>query len=172
MPGKQPRQIARAIADDRHRLLGQRREDELALFAVRQRLARVRIDDFRKKMILPDRQPVFGRGIFLRDAGTDDFGQAVEIDRIEAHAALDLGAHGLGPRLGAEQRDAQRRFARVDALAIEFVGDGEQIRRRHRDDVGLEVANELHLPLGEAAADRDDGAAEIFGAVMKARARR
>ena len=62
------------------------------------------------------------------------------------------------------------RFARIEALAIELVGDGKEIRRRHRDDVGLEVADQLDLALGEAAGDRDDRAAEIFGAVMKAQA--
>ena len=119
-------------------------------------------------MILPDRQPILGIGIFLGDAWTDHFRKSVDIDRIEPHAALDFGAHAFGPRLGAEQRDAQRGFARIDALAIELVGDGKQIRRRHRDDVGLEIADQLHLALGETAADRDHRAAEIFGAVMKA----
>ena len=46
----------------------------------------------------------------------------------------------------------------------------QHVARRHRDDVGLEVVDQLHLPLGHAAGDRHHRAAEPFGAVMRAEA--
>ena len=59
-------------------------------------------------MILPNRQSILGRTIFLRHAGTDHFRQPVDIERLEIHSPLDFGTHRLGPRLGAAQRDAER----------------------------------------------------------------
>ena len=41
---------------------------------------------------------------------------------------------------------------------------------RDHDDVRLEVADQHDLPLGHAAGDRDDGAAERLGAVVRAEA--
>ena len=58
----------------------------------------------------------------------------------------------------------------IEALAREFVGDRQHVARRHHDDVGLEILDDLHLPLGHAARHRDDGAAEPLGAVMGAQA--
>ena len=43
----------------------------------------------------------------------------------------------------------------------------QHVARRHRDDVGLEVVDQLHLPLGHAAGNRHHRAAEPFGAVMR-----
>ena len=64
--------------------------------------------------------------------------------------------------------DRERGFARVDALACEFVQDREHVARSHHDDVRLEIGDELHLPFGHAAGDRDHRAAEPLGAVMRA----
>ena len=69
---QQARQVARAIADHRQRFLGERREHELALFALRQHLAGFRIDDLGIEVVLPDREPVLGLDAFLRDARPDD----------------------------------------------------------------------------------------------------
>ena len=51
---------------------------------------------------------------------------------------------------------------------LEFVEDRQHVARCHRDDVGLEVVDQLHLALGHAAGDRHHGAAELFRAVMHA----
>ena len=56
-----------------------------------------------------------------------------------AEALLDLRAHGLGPRLRAEDPDAQRAGARIESLPLELLGDGEHVGRRHHDDVGPEI---------------------------------
>ena len=106
---QQARQVARAIADHRQRFLGERREDQFALLAFRQHLAGLRIDDLRIEVVLPDRQPVLGLDALLRDPGTDDLRQAVDVDRVERGLRLDRVAHRRRPRLGAEDADLQRR---------------------------------------------------------------
>jgi hypothetical protein len=60
-------------------------------------------------------------------------------------------AHRRRPRLGAEDADDSERRARVDALPLHLLGDRQHVRRRHHDDVGLEVENQLHLLLRLAA---------------------
>jgi hypothetical protein len=89
---------------------------------------------------------------------------------VHVQTLLDLGAHLRRPRLRAEDADLQRRRARVDALALHLVEDREHVGGRHHDDLGREVADELHLALGQAARDRDDRAAEPLGAVVGAQA--
>ena len=98
-------------------------------------------------MIFPDDRAILALDAFARDTRADDFRQPIEVERIDAHALLDLGAHHLGPRLCAEDPDPQRAFARVQALTAEFLGDAEHVGRRHHDDVGFEVGDQLHLPL-------------------------
>ena len=150
------------------RLLGQRGEHQLALLAVGQHLAGLGIDHFGIEMILPDVQAVLGLHAFLRHAGADHLRQAVDIGRVHVEGLLDLGAHRVGPGLGAEDAELQRRFARVELLLLELVENRQHVARRHRDDVGLEIVDQLHLPLGHAAGHRHHGAAELFGAVMRA----
>ena len=103
------------------RFLGQRGEHQLALFAVGQHRAGLGIDHLGIEMILPDMQAVLGLDAFLRDAGADHFGQAVDIGGVHVERLLDLGAHRVGPGLGAEDAELQRRFARVEALLLELV---------------------------------------------------
>ena len=73
-------------------------------------------------------------------------------------------AHVVGPRLGAEDPDLQRRGARVDALALHLVDDRQHVRGRDRDDLGLEVADQEHLPLRHPAGHGDHRAPETLGA--------
>ncbi len=167
---QQPRQVAGAVADDRKCFLGQRGENEFALFAVGQHRAGFGIDHFRVEMILPDMQAVFGLDAFLRDAGPDHFGQAVDIGRVHVEPRFDLGAHRIGPGLGAEDAEFQGGLPWVQPLAFELVRDRQHVARRHRDDVGLEVVNQLNLPLGHAAGDRHHGAAQPLRAAMHAEA--
>ena len=57
----------------------------------------------------------------------------------------------------------------VDLLPVELVGDRQHVGRRHHDDVGLEVDDQLHLALSEPAADRDYRGAEMLAAVVRAK---
>ncbi|MNE87715.1 hypothetical protein D3C80_1849490 [compost metagenome] len=59
---------------------------------------------------------------------------------------------------------------RVDALALDLVGQVQHVGRGDHDDVGLEVADQLDLLLGLAAGHRDHGAAQALGAVVGAQA--
>src|SRR6266702_4798728 len=165
---QQPRQVAGAIADHRKGFLGQRGEHQFALLAVRQHRAGLGIDHFGIEMILPDVQAILGLDAFLRDAGADHFGEAVDVGRIHVKRIFDLAAHRIGPGLRAKNADLERALAGVKFLALELIQDRQHVARRHRDDVGPEIVDELDLPLGHAARDRHHGAAELFGAVMHA----
>ena len=121
-------------------------------------------------MVFPDHRAVLGLDAFAGDAGADDFREPIEVDGIDAESRFDFLAHGVGPRLGAVHTDAQRRAARVDALAAEFVGNVEHVGRGDHDDGRLEVADQLHLLFGLPAGHRDHRATELFGAVMGAEA--
>ena len=52
-------------------------------------------------------------------------------------------------------------------LAYEFIGDRQHVRRRHGDDPGLELVDELHLTFGEPTRNGDYRAAEAFGTAVK-----
>ena len=121
-------------------------------------------------MVLPDVQAVLGLHALVGDAWADHLGQAVNVDRVHVEGLLDLGAHGVGPGLGAEDADLEGRFARVVPEAAELVEDRQHIAWRHHDDVGLEIEDELHLALGHTAGDGDDRTAKLLGAVVRAKA--
>ena len=59
-------------------------------------------------------------------------------------------------------------LARIDALALELVGDRQHVGRRHQHDPRAELADELDLALAEAARHRHHRAAQPLGAVMRA----
>ena len=60
--------------------------------------------------------------------------------------------------------------SRGSSPGAEPVEDRQHVARRHHDDVGREIVDQMDLALGHAARDRDDGAAEPLGAVMRAEA--
>ncbi len=59
---------------------------------------------------------------------------------------------------------------RVQALALDLVGDVEHIGGGDHDDVRLEILDQLHLLLGLAAGHGDHRAAQAFGAVVRPQA--
>ena len=63
---------------------------------------------------------------------------------------------------------SRRGAARVDALGLHLVEDRQEVRRGHHDHPRLEVHDQLHLARGHAAGDRDDGAPQPLGAVVRA----
>ena len=100
--------------------------------------------------------------------GADHLGEPVDVGRIHVEGVFDLAAHRVGPGLCTEDADLERALARIELLTLELVEDRQHVARRHRDDVGPEIVDELHLPLGHAAGDRHHGAAELLGAVVYA----
>jgi hypothetical protein len=53
-------------------------------------------------------QPVFRLDAFLRDAGADHVGQAIDIDHVHIEGLFDFRAHGVGPGFGAKNADFER----------------------------------------------------------------
>ena len=87
--------VARAVAQQRQRLLGQRAEDELALGAVGQRLAGLGIDDLDEEVVLVDvRARRAPRGTGPPRPGPIDLREPVDVDGRQPERALDRGAHG------------------------------------------------------------------------------
>ncbi len=140
----------------------------LPVFRHRQHRAGLGVDDLGVEMVLPDHRAVLGLDAFVGHARAHHFRQAVDVDRIDAGADLDVVAHRLGPGFGAEDADLQRRGARVQPLAQHLLDDHLHVARRDHDDVGPEIGDQLDLLLGLAAGDRDHRAAELLGAVMRA----
>ena len=56
---QQSGQVPGSVANDGQRFLGERGENQLTFFTVRQHFARDRIDDLRVEVVFPDMQPVF-----------------------------------------------------------------------------------------------------------------
>ena len=79
---QKPGEIARAIADDRQRFLGERCKHELAFVAFGHRGARCGIDDLGIEVVLPYGQAILGLDAFLRHAGPHDFREAIKVDRL------------------------------------------------------------------------------------------
>ncbi len=127
-----------------------------------------RVHDLGDEMIFPDRRAILGVREFLGDAGPHDLRQSVDVAGVDVERGFDFRAHAVAPGLGAEDADAQRRRARVDALPLEFIENGEHVARRHHDDVGRKIADQLHLPFGLAARHRNHRASRRFGAVVRA----
>ena len=119
-------------------------------------------------MILPDMQSVLCLDAFVGDARAHHFREAVNVDGIHVEGIFDFGTHGVRPRLGAENADLERRLLGVETDTMIFVEDRQHVGRRDHDDLGAEVLDELHLPLGHAARYRHDRAAEALAAVMRA----
>ena len=101
-------------------------------------------------MILPDVQPVLALDALLGDARADDLRQPVDVDRIDAQDRLDLLPHRSAPRLGAEDADGNELARGSMPLPLHLLGDRQHVGRRHHDDVGPEIVDQLHLPLGLA----------------------
>ena len=85
-----------------------------------------------------------------------------------AEAGLDLHAELVGPGLRAVEADAQRQVLRPQAAVARGVGQVHGVGRRAAQGGGAEVAHDLELPLGVAAGDGHDGAAQALGAEVQA----
>ncbi len=136
--------------------------------AVGPHLAGERVDHLGVEVVLPDVQAVLGLHAFLRHARAHHLGQAVDVGGVDTEPGFHLGAHLVGPRLGAEDAEPQRGCGRVVALALHFVDDREHVGRGHHDDVRAEVPDQGDLPFGHPAGDRHHRAAELLRAVVRA----
>jgi hypothetical protein len=145
--------VAGSIPDHRHRLLGEGRQDELALGALGQHFARVRVDDLRVEVVLEDVQAALLDALDA-DAGADDLGQAVDVVGADAALVLDPLAHRVAPGLRPEDADPQLGEVHLVSLADSI--RMQEVARRAADRRHAEVLHDHELALGVAAADRND----------------
>ena len=104
----------------------------------------------------------------LATPGPHDLAEPVDVHGVHREGALDLGAHGGRPGLGAEDADAQRRGRGVEPLRAVLIEDREHVGGRDHDRGGAEVLDQAHLARRHPPRGRHHGAAQPLGAVMRA----
>ena len=102
-----------------------------------------------------------------RDAGADHLGEPVDVRAHDAEAGVDLASHGLGPRLGAEQRVAEAELVGRHSALAKGLRERQRVARRARYYVRPEILDQHQLALGEAARDGNDRQTQPLAAVMK-----
>ena len=135
--------VARAVAQEGHRLLRERREDELALFALWQDRARLRIDHLDDEVVLVHVQAVARLDALRRDTRAAHLRESVEVDRPQSwQRRLDLRAQPFRPRLSAEQAELELQRRRVDARVLHGLCDHDCVRGRRDEHLRAEVVQE------------------------------
>ena len=132
-----------------------------------QRPQRLGVDDLGEVVVLVDVHAGLAEAL-VGHAGAAHLGEAVDVERVLAEAGLDLHAELVGPGLGAVEADAQRQVLGPQAAVARRVGQVHGVGRRAAQGGGAEVAHDLELPLGVAAGDGHDGAAQALGAEVQA----
>ena len=130
-------------------------------------LAGFGVDDLGQEVVFVDVEAVLLRAL-ARDAGADDFRQAVDVDGLDAGAPLYLAAHILAPRLGPEYSDLEIGVAEVQLLLFGRLHERQEVGRRAAHGARLEVLDEEYLALGVAGAHGDDRGADGEAAVVRA----
>ena len=131
------------------------REDELALLAVADRLAAVRVDDLPQNVVLGDVQPA--RALALpAHARPHDLGQPVVVGRPDAQTLPRSPA--LQPREQARRRTDRVGWAvlEVDAHLLAHLGEVEGVGRGRDEHRRPEVLHHHDVALGVAATCGDD----------------
>src|SRR6266851_3878980 len=170
--GIETREVARPVADHGQRFLGQAGQDQLALRAFGERRARDRIDDLGKEVIVVHVKAVTDFRALHGHPGPDDLAETVAVHRAQPPQRLELAAHGLGPRLGAEDPVAHADRARIQALLAHGLPDMERERRRARQSLRMEILEEQDLPESVARGDGEHGHPHVLGPVVDAQATR
>src|SRR5690554_622310 len=159
-------QIACAVAQQRHRLLGYRGEDQLTQNAVRQHLQRIRVDDLRDEVIFED--VVAALAFTLHgDPRPNHLTQPVDIVCFDIEQFLNLCPHLAGPRLGAKDTGSQFDVGRRDTLLQDALTQMCCIGGCAGQDGRFEVGHELQLFFCVACGYGDDGSTYLLSAVMQ-----
>ena len=101
------RDVVRPVADNRHRLARQRREDDLAVFAVGDKLASRRVDDLGDVLVFKDMETAVALAVLASRADAAGLSHAVDVKALDAEALLDAAASLVGERLRAEDADLE-----------------------------------------------------------------
>ena len=167
--GHDARQVVRAVADQRRALLSERRDDELAVFAVRQHRAGLRVDDLEVDEIVPVVHAALVRAAHA-DARAVHLGEAVNVVQLDAELVRDAAAHLVAPALAADDALSQVDFV-ADAALFDLLGQQQRVGRRGAEHRALHVLHHAQLLIRVAGAHRDDHRAELLRAVLEADAR-
>ena len=151
------REVARPVAQDRHRFARERRDRKFATLAIGERFVRVRIENLGQKMVFLEMQTVFLEALAC-DARSDDFGQTVDIGRDHAELLLEFRAHLARPRFRAANGVAQR--LRLALCGAKTLGQQKRVTRCRADADDRECFEQLHLARRVAARCRNDARAE------------
>ena len=158
--------IAGAVAQQREGFLGDRGEHQLALLALGQHFAGVGVDDLSDEVVLVDVHAGLRRAL-KADARARQLGQTVNIIRLNAQRVLDVLAHFLTPRLGAEDTGLERDLFGGQAHFLHGLADVSGIGRRAAQNGRGEVADEHDLTLGVTRGGRDGQTADLMAAAVE-----
>ena len=161
---RQNANIAGAIANHRECFLGQTGEYQLTALALRQNLTGVRVNDLCNEVIFIDMHAV----LFLAlegDTRTGNFGQTIDIIRLDAKRFFNVVTHFFRPCLCAEDAGLELELiaqtALTDALT-QICG----IRRCAAQNGGTEIHHKLQLTFGIAGRHRQSQAANFMSTAM------
>jgi hypothetical protein len=143
--------------------------DHLAVFAVRNRLQRVGVDNLDYVGILPDVHSLL-IDAFEGDAGAVHFAEAIGVVGVYLPEVLYLEPDILRVRLGAYEGLLEGKVFDAYIAFAEHRMDVEQVTGRGVNDGGLEILHYLDLASGHAAADGYYRHADKFRPVVKAQA--
>ena len=138
--------VSGAVAQEWHRLLRERCEDELTLLPFSQRCARCGVDHLDDEVILVHVQSVPRLNAFRRDAWTAHLRQPVEVHSPEPRErGLDLRAQPFCPGLSAEQAELELQRRRIDARVDHGLCDHHRVRGRRNEHLAAQVVQEHGL---------------------------
>jgi len=161
------REVVRPVADQREPLPGQRRDDQLALGAVRHDAPRRGVDHLGVIVVLPDVNAAAGHAVDA-EPGSTGLGHADDVEGADAQLALDPRPQLVGPHLGAEDADPERERREVEGLLARGLDQAQGIGRDRGEHGRLEIAHETQLQRGAPRAGRDHHRADPLGAVVEA----
>ena len=159
----------RAVAQHRHAFLGDGGKHQLARRAVRQGLFGGGVDNLGDDVILIDVHAVLFQALESH-ARAANFGQAVDIQRVDAKQFLNALTHFLRPRLGAEAAGPELEFRQGDARIADGLAQIQRIGRRAAQHGDAQFLNHHNLTLGVAAGHGNDRCAQPSRALMRAKA--
>jgi hypothetical protein len=150
----------------RERLLGERREDQLALLAFVQRGAAAGVDHLDQEVVLLHVQ-ARARRTLRRHARAAHLRQPVEHQRGEAKLALDLGAHLVGEGLAAEQTQLESQLVDLDPRLTDGLCNRQRVGGRRCEHLCAEVAQQHRLARREPARHGDHRRPDPLPAVVE-----
>ena len=142
------------------------------MLAVWHRRTSGRIDDLHQEVVLPQVHSA-ARAALEGHPRAVHLGETVGIIGFEPVDRLDLLAHLLRMRLGAEEGNFDLRVPPwINVELLEDHGEMEGVTGDNVDHRRLEIPHHLNLALAVAGAGRDDKGADLLRPVMKAQTTR